>query len=116
MTDTGQFEQGDDTWYKRARFQLRVDARTETELGTLRGYGAINFDWTTGVRSTGFTFDDNGDGIVNEGDFRSNAQFNAGNNFNVEHAYVELGGFRIGVTDSYFVTVTGYASASSTTA
>ena len=43
-----QFEQGDDTWHKRARFQLRVDARTETELGTLRGYAAINFDWTTG--------------------------------------------------------------------
>ncbi len=26
------------TWYKRARFQLRVDARSETELGTLRAY------------------------------------------------------------------------------
>src|SRR6188508_447790 len=27
---------GDDTWHKRARFALRVDARTETELGTLQ--------------------------------------------------------------------------------
>ena len=27
-----------DTYYKRARFALRVDARAETELGTLRGY------------------------------------------------------------------------------
>src|SRR5262249_26785024 len=38
---------GDDTWSKRARFQLRVDARTETELGTLRGYFAYNFQWQT---------------------------------------------------------------------
>ena len=61
--DTRTFEEGDDTWHKRARFQLRVDARTETEFGTLRGYGAINFDWTTGVRSTGLTFNDfNDDG------------------------------------------------------
>src|SRR5262245_25668702 len=29
-------------WYKRARFQLRVDARSETELGTLRAYLAFN--------------------------------------------------------------------------
>jgi hypothetical protein len=109
-TVTGQFEDGDQTWHKRARFQLRVDARSETEFGTLRGYGAINFDWTTGTRSTGLTFEDNGDGVFDEGDFRSNLAFNATNNFNVEHAYVELGGFRIGVTDSYFVTFTGYAS------
>ena len=53
---------------------------------------------------------------LDAGDFTTDAQFNASNNFNVEHAYVELGGFRIGVTDSYFVTVTGYALVSSTTA
>ena len=34
-----------DTYYKRARFQLRVDSRTETELGTLRTYAAINFQY-----------------------------------------------------------------------
>jgi hypothetical protein len=109
--ETRTFEQGEDTWYKRARFQMRMDARTETELGTLRGYAAINFDWTTGRTGTGFTFNDaNGDGFLEEGELVSNSQFNASNNFNVEHAYVELGGFRIGVTDSYFVTATGYAS------
>ena len=36
-----------DTYDKRARFQLRVDARTETELGTLRTYAAVNFQYTT---------------------------------------------------------------------
>ena len=35
-----------DTYYKRARFALQVDARSETELGTLRGYAQINFNYT----------------------------------------------------------------------
>ena len=42
----------DDTYYKRGRFALRVDARTETELGTLQGRAQINFDWTTGSVAT----------------------------------------------------------------
>jgi len=101
--DVGDDSDGDaDTWHKRSRFQLRVDARTETELGTLRGYGAINFDWAT---TSAVGLDTDGDGLVD--DFEGHT---AHNNFNVEHAYVELGGFRIGVTDSYFVTFTGYAS------
>ena len=37
----------DETWNKIARFQLRVDARSETELGTLRAYVAANFQWDT---------------------------------------------------------------------
>src|SRR5918996_3062230 len=41
------FVDTNDTYYKRARFQLRVDSRSETELGTLRTYAAINFQWTT---------------------------------------------------------------------
>ena len=40
----------DDTWNKVARFQLRVDARSETELGTLRAYVAANFQWDTQPR------------------------------------------------------------------
>ena len=36
------------TWYKRARLALRVDARSETELGTLRAYMQANFQVTTG--------------------------------------------------------------------
>jgi opacity protein-like surface antigen len=93
-----------DTWHKRGRFQLRVDARTETELGTLRGYAAVDFDWTTSD-ATLSAVDTNGDGLINDYDGH-----NASNSESIEHAYVELGGFRIGVTDSYFVTFTGYAS------
>src|SRR3954468_15280141 len=54
-----------DTWHKRGRFQLRVDARTETELGTLRGYAAINFNWAIGTTAT--FLDADGDGIVDPG-------------------------------------------------
>ena len=52
------FEDGvldeNDTYYKRARFQLRVDSRSETELGTLRTYAAIEFNYNTAV-TDGFT-------------------------------------------------------------
>ena len=88
----GDFDSEDDTYDKRARFQLRVDSRAETELGTLRTYAAINFQWDTGTFAAGpFTETD------------------AYNDFAVEHAYLELGGFRIGKTDSLFSTFTGYA-------
>ena len=33
----------------------------------------------------------------------------ASDGFGIEHAYIELGGFRIGKTDSLFSTFTGYA-------
>jgi len=95
---------GDDTYFKRARFQLRMDARTETELGTLRGYAAFNFNWVTNHEVSITGFDPVTGALITDDDF------NARNDQNVEHAFVELGGFRIGVTDSYFVTFTGYAS------
>jgi hypothetical protein len=78
-----------DTYYKRARFQLRVDSRSETELGTLRVYTAINFQYDTSGGPGEFT--------------------DASDNVGIEHAYIELGGFRIGKTDSLFSTFTGYA-------
>ncbi len=99
------FEDGDinfnDTYYKRARFQLRVDSRTETELGTLRTYAAINFNYDT---------------TLNNDFLRDNYQYEGEggltdtlDKFGIEHAYIELGGFRIGKTDSLFSTFTGYA-------
>jgi hypothetical protein len=86
------FDDENDTYYKRARFQLRVDSRSETELGTLRTYAAINFQWTSSESTQEFG------GITDAQD-----------DFAIEHAYIELGGFRIGKTDSLFSTFTGYA-------
>jgi hypothetical protein len=102
---------GDDTWYKRARFALRVDARTETELGTLQGKAQINFQWTTNHADDLNWVDANGDGIVDAGevtgvDNNFDARFNTG----IERAWIKLGGFLIGVEDSFFTTWTGYAS------
>lgn len=84
------------TYDVRARFQLRADARSETELGTLRAYAAINFQYDTFTTPdfTGFNYDN---GFTDTGDYMS-----------IEHAYVELAGFRVGKTDSLFSTFTGY--------
>jgi hypothetical protein len=90
-----------DTYYKRARFQLRIDARSETELGTLRAYLALNSQWdaneevTTVTNAAGDTF------VVPITD--------TDNEFYVNHAYIELGGFLIGKTDSMFTTFTDFA-------
>ncbi|WP_019170789.1 porin [Pseudaminobacter salicylatoxidans] len=77
-----------DTYYKRARAALQLDARSETELGTLRAYMHINFDWNAGVTDSNLT--------------------STGTNVGINHAYIELGGFRVGKTDSLFATMTGY--------
>jgi Porin subfamily len=92
-----------DTYYKRARFQLRVDARSETELGTLRAYAALNFQWDTNQDS--LLVDTDGDGF---GD-TSVPFVSADNEFAINHAYLELGGFLVGKTDSLFTTFTDYA-------
>jgi hypothetical protein len=90
-----------DTYYKRARAALEVDARSETELGTLRGYFQINYDFD----AVKVDIDDlDGDGDV---DGVTTTELS----LDMEHAYIELGGFRIGKTDSLFSTFTDYAGA-----
>jgi hypothetical protein len=85
-----------DTYDVRARFQLRTDARSETELGTLRAYAALNFDYET------YAFPE-------ERNFYTDDFFTAtADSMSIEHAYIELAGFRIGKTDSLFSTFTGY--------
>jgi Porin subfamily len=93
-----------DTYYKRARFALRLDARSETELGTLRAYAQINFNYDADQGSLGFV-DTDGDGEVDtELPFVETNEEVA-----INHAYIELGGFLIGKTDSFFSTFTDYA-------
>jgi hypothetical protein len=85
-----------DTYHMRARFQLRLDSRAETELGTLRTYAAVNFEWETDT--------------VGEDSYYGNKGFTETvADFSIEHAYLQLGGFRAGKTDSLFSTFTGYA-------
>jgi hypothetical protein len=89
-----------DTYYKRARFAFRADARQETELGTLRGFAQVNFNYD--VDTTNLT----------DGETYSYGPFTVAEDRDVDlnHAYIELGGFRIGKTDSLFSTFTGYSS------
>ncbi len=68
------------TWQKKTRATLRFDARTETELGTLRSYIETRFQYNNGANDT-----------------------------SIPNAYIELGGFRIGVADEIFGSFTGYA-------
>ncbi|MEQ1953055.1 porin [Mesorhizobium sp. CN2-181] len=81
---------GDETYNNRVRFQLRADARSETEYGTLRSYAAINFNYQVSGNDTN--------------------SYDMSDGMSIEHAYIELGGFRIGKTDSYFSTFTDYSS------
>ncbi len=101
-----------DTYYKRARFQLRVDSRTETELGTLRTYAALNFQYTTSrnsARSDGFAYNPDSESYDASWPYSLNGYTSAADGLGIEHAYIELGGFRVGKTDSLFSTFTGYA-------
>ena len=87
-----------DTYYKQARAALQLDARTQTELGTLRAYTQVNFQYTTDVIE-----DDIGTAGI-EGPFTT-----ASDAVDLEHAYIELGGFLIGKTDSFFLTFSDFA-------
>src|SRR5919109_2246958 len=80
-----------DTYHKRGRFALRVEARTETELGTLQGKVQVNFDWQTSNGPAAVLEN----GVIAETHPVSNAE-------SVERAWVKLGGFLIGVEDSFF--------------
>ncbi|QND50729.1 porin [Phyllobacterium sp. 628] len=67
------------TWWKRSRATLRFDARSETELGTLRSFAETRFQYTNGVQEAV-----------------------------LPAAFIELGGFRIGLSDSQFSSWTDY--------
>ena len=90
-----------DTYSELARLNVRLDARTETELGTLRSYGEFSMNWTTA--NDGASADLLGlvpildgavDGLVPWTDQRAT--------FSVHHLYIDLAGFRMGRTTSAF--------------
>ena len=100
-------EQDYDTYYKRARFRLDVDARSETELGTLRGFVRVNLDHATAVQGLALSIDPTAPGI-SALDGTSFGGVDSPTTVGVDFAFIELGGFHIGWGDSYFGIVTGY--------
>lgn len=71
-----------DTYEGLARFSLKFSTASETELGTLKTYADLRFQWKDGS-------DDKSSGTLRFG-------------------YMELGGLRIGLDESVFVTFPGY--------
>ncbi|MDR6633873.1 hypothetical protein J2X72_002673 [Phyllobacterium sp. 1468] len=70
-----------DTYDWRARALLRFDARSETELGTLKSFAELRYNFKNGADAE--TVD-------------------------LNQATIELGGFRVGAADSQFTSWTGY--------
>lgn len=101
--EPGWWDELNDAYDTRARFQLRLDSRTETELGTLRTYAAINFDYSTYIDNRGPYFFDRPPYFLDSLRLTS-----AEDTVSIEHAYIDLAGFRVGKTDSLFSTFTGY--------
>jgi hypothetical protein len=93
-----------DTYRKRARFSLRADARSETELGTLRVYAELRFNYQTGTAGVSYI------NPVDEQEYFLGNETTTGYAWDLNHGYIELGGFRVGKTDSLFSTFTGYSS------
>ncbi len=77
-------------WDKGARFTLRTHTATETELGTLKSYTETRFNYT--ADNSGW-----------DGEYGS-----ASSGVDNRRAYIELGGFRVGIDESAFHTFTGY--------
>ncbi|WP_421593978.1 porin [Shinella sp. M27] len=82
IADTG--DGRGDARYEQARFALDVDARTDSEYGTLRGTAKLHFNYDQDATSSSHYIE-------------------------VEYAYIELGGFRVGMNDSLFSTFPAYA-------
>lgn len=70
-----------DTWRKLARFTLRLSTASETDLGTLTTFAETRYDWADG---------------------------HEGSSGSLRFAYIQLGGLRVGLDESAFVTFPGY--------
>ncbi|WP_139973414.1 MULTISPECIES: porin [Brucella/Ochrobactrum group] len=69
------------SWDNKARFTLDLSTASETELGTLKTFAETRYDWGNGVE---------------------------GASGSLRFAYIQLGGLRVGLDESAFVTFPGY--------
>ncbi|TWH02965.1 porin-like protein [Ochrobactrum sp. J50] len=79
-----------DTWGKNARATLRFSTASETELGTLKTFTELRYNWTGG------------------GDGEETTPVTGNENSSLRYAYIQLGGLRVGLDESAFVTFPGY--------
>jgi hypothetical protein len=88
---------GDETYNQRTRFSFRTSTASETELGTLRTYTETRFQWDTNSNFNTAAPAGAADG------------YDTSSEFSVNFAWIELGGLRVGKSESAFITFTGYA-------
>ncbi|GAA5664756.1 MULTISPECIES: porin [Brucella] len=86
----GGFNGERDTWDKQARATIRFSTASETELGTLKTFTELRYDWR-------------GDGDGEEYSYKGGET-----NASLRYAYIQLGGLRVGLDESAFVTFPGY--------
>ncbi|MFC4625256.1 porin [Daeguia caeni] len=84
---TGEDRKG---WDKGARFALKVSTGSETELGTLKTYTELRFNYAADSSGEDDVYGSTTSGTV------------------MEFAYITLGGFKVGIDESEFHTFTGY--------
>jgi hypothetical protein len=93
---------GDETWDKRARASFNVDTWADTELGPLRTH--IETRWQ---------YDTRGVSVVAPGAAATPVftSYDTEGEFSINFAWIDLAGLRIGKTESFFTTFTGYGGA-----
>ncbi|WP_343313940.1 porin [Brucella sp. BE17] len=77
-------------WDKSGRFALRVSTGSETELGTLKTFTELRFNYASNNSRIDDVYGNNSDGV------------------NMRFAYIELGGLKVGIDESEFHSFTGY--------
>ncbi|KAB2722414.1 porin [Brucella intermedia] len=78
-----------DTWDNNARATVRFSTASETELGTLKTFAELRYNWNGG-----------GDG--------EEYAYGSSEDSSLRYAYIQLGGLRVGLDESAFVTFPGY--------
>ncbi|MGN6551077.1 MAG: porin [Pararhizobium sp.] len=81
-----------DAWGTHTRFTLTTDTKSDTELGVLHTFTETRFNDNNGVSD----FDSTGDA--------------GGSSTSLNFAYIELGGFRVGKTESEFTRLAFYGN------
>jgi len=100
-----------DTYFKRMRAQVNLDARSETEYGTLRGYIALNFqnDTTKSSFASGPNLSTQIGNSVNGAPPAGDGWSTTTSAWGIDHAIIQLGGLTLGYTDSLFESLTDSA-------
>lgn len=82
-----------DSFDTRSRTMLALSTASDTEYGALRTYSELRFNYHGGY----------------EGPNYSSSGYGAGTDLFMQQAYIEIGGLRVGKSESAFTTFTGYA-------